>query len=143
MLFDRIKDPGNLGTILRTCHWFGVDQIVCSKDSVDCYNGKVVQSSMGSLSKVNIVYTDLIEFIKKTNKNIYAASLNGKSIIDFDFQDFDGILVFGSESNGLSEKIKIVVDDFISIPNIHHNSSPNSLNLSISVAIFLSKINGL
>tara|TARA_B100000963_G_scaffold359299_1_gene386195 strand:+ start:14793 stop:15587 length:795 start_codon:yes stop_codon:yes gene_type:complete len=143
ILFDRVSDPGNLGTILRTCHWFGVDQIVCSKDSVDCYNSKVVQSSMGSLSKVNIVYTDLIEFIKKTNKKIFAASLSGKSIIDFNFKDFDGILVFGSESNGLSEKIKMLVDDFISIPNTNHNLYPNSLNLSISVAIFLSKINGI
>ena len=60
LVFDRINDPGNLGTIIRTCHWFGIDQIICSVDSVDCYNSKVVQSSMGSLSKVNVVYTDLI-----------------------------------------------------------------------------------
>ena len=69
--------------------------------------------------------------------------MSGKSIIDFNFKDFDGILVFGSESNGLSEKIKMLVDDFISIPNTNHNLYPNSLNLSISVAIFLSKINGI
>ena len=88
LVFDRINDPGNLGTIIRTCHWFGVDQIICSVDSVDCYNSKVVQSSMGSLSKVNVVYTDLIKFIKTTNKKIIGTSLNSKSISDYSFKNF-------------------------------------------------------
>jgi len=143
ILFDRINDPGNLGTIIRTCHWFGIDQIICSKDSVDCYNSKVVQSSMGSLSFVNIIYTDLIQFTKKTNKKIFGTSLNSKSISDFSFQNFDGILIFGSESNGISENIKNEISDYISIPKINQNSSPDSLNLSISVSIFLSKIIGV
>ena len=143
LLFDRINDPGNLGTIIRTCHWFGVDQIICSVDSVDCFNSKVVQSSMGSLSKVNVVYTDLIKFMKATNKKIFGTSLNSKSISDYSFQDFDGIIVFGSESNGISKEIKKVINDYISIPKTVSNSSAESLNLSISVAIFLSKIKGI
>ena len=143
LLFDRINDPGNLGTIIRTCHWFGVDQIICSVDSVDCFNSKVVQSSMGSLSKVNVVYTDLIKFMKATNKKIIGTSLNSKSISDYSFQNFDGIIVFGSESNGISREIKKEINDYISIPKIVSNSSAESLNLSISVAIFLSKIKGI
>ena len=143
LLFDRINDPGNLGTIIRTCHWFGVDQIICSVDSVDCYNSKVVQSSMGSLSKVNVVYTDLIKFIKTTNKKIIGTSLNSKSISDYSFKNFDGIIVFGSESNGISQEIKREINDYISIPKTASNSTAESLNLSISVAIFLSKIKGI
>tara|TARA_B100001057_G_scaffold199305_2_gene199964 strand:+ start:5278 stop:5997 length:720 start_codon:yes stop_codon:yes gene_type:complete len=143
ILFDRINDPGNLGTIIRTCHWFGIDQIICSIDSVDCYNNKVVQSSMGSLSYVNVIYTDLIQLIKKSNKKIFGTSKNSKSISDFSFQNFDGILVFGSESNGISENIKNEISNYISIPKINQNSSPESLNLSISVSIFLSKITGI
>ena len=143
LLFDRINDPGNLGTIIRTCHWFGLDQIICSVDSVDCFNSKVVQSSMGSLSKVNVVYTDLIKFMKATNKKIIGTSLNSKSISDYSFQNFDGIIVFGSESNGISREIKKEINDYISIPKIVRNSSAESLNLSISVAIFLSKIKGI
>ena len=143
LLFDRINDPGNLGTIIRTCHWFGVDQIICSVDSVDCFNSKVVQSSMGSLSKVNVVYTDLIKFMKATNKKIIGTSLNSKSISDYSFQNFDGIIVFGSESNGISEEIKKEISNYISIPKTASNSSAESLNLSISVAIFLSKIKGI
>ena len=143
LLFDRINDPGNLGTIIRTCHWFGVDQIICSVDSVDCFNSKVVQSSMGSLSKVNVVYTDLIKFMKATNKKIIGTSLNSKSISDYSFQNFDGIIVFGSESNGISQEIKKEINDYISIPKTVSNSSAESLNLSISVAIFLSKIKGI
>ena len=138
-----INDPGNLGTIIRTCHWFGIDQIICSVDSVDCFNSKVVQSSMGSLSKVNVVYTDLIKFIKATNKKIIGTSLNSKSISDYSFQNFDGIIVFGSESNGISREIKKEINDYISIPKTVSNSSAESLNLSISVAIFLSKIKGI
>ena len=143
LLFDRINDPGNLGTIIRTCHWFGLDQIICSVDSVDCFNSKVVQSSMGSLSKVNVVYTDLIKFMKATNKKIIGTSLNSKSISDYSFQNFDGIIVFGSESNGISREIKKEINDYISIPKTVSNSSAESLNLSISVAIFLSKIKGI
>ena len=143
LLFDRINDPGNLGTIIRTCHWFGVDQIICSVDSVDCYNSKVVQSSMGSLSKVNVIYTDLIKFIKTTNKKIFGTSLDSKSISDYSFQNFEGIIVFGSESNGISYEIKKEINDYISIPKKANNSSPESLNLSISVGIFLSKIKGV
>ncbi len=143
LLFDRINDPGNLGTIIRTCHWFGIDQIICSVDSVDCYNSKVVQSSMGSLSKVKVVYTDLIKFMKATNKKIIGASLNSKSISEYSFQNFDGILVFGSESNGITGEIKKEINDYISIPKTVSNSSAESLNLSISVAIFLSKIKGI
>ena len=80
VVLDNISDPGNLGTIIRTCEWFGINQIICSNSSVDCYNPKVIQSSMGSLSRVNVIYTEIFEFLKSKNLPIYAADLNGEQL---------------------------------------------------------------
>ena len=114
IVLDGINDPGNLGTIIRTCDWFGIDQIICSNNSVDCFNPKVIQSSMGSLSRVNVFYMDILEFLNSKNIPIYGAVLNGKKlkneIID------DGIFVFGSESNGISEGILKKIEFKIKIP---------------------------
>ena len=80
IVLDGINDPGNLGTIIRTCHWFGIDQIICSNNSVDCFNPKVIQSSMGSLSRVNVFYMDILEFLNSKDIPIYGAVLNGKKL---------------------------------------------------------------
>ena len=83
ILLDSINDPGNLGTIIRSAEWFGFKQIICSKNSVDCYNPKVVQSSMGSLSRVDVIYTDLIKFIRNEKIPVFGTSTDGKSILEF------------------------------------------------------------
>ena len=138
IVLDGINDPGNLGTIIRTCDWFGIDQIICSNNSVDCFNPKVIQSSMGSLSRVNIFYMDILEFLNSKDIPIYGAVLNGKKlkneIID------DGIFVFGSESNGISEGILKKIEFEIKIPKHSEAVKTESLNLSVSLGIVLSKI---
>ena len=138
VVLDGINNPGNLGTIIRTCDWFGINQIICSKNSVDCYNPKVIQSSMGSLSRVSVFYMDILEFLNSKNIPIYGAVLNGKKlkneIID------RGIFVFGSESNGISEDILKKIQFKIKIPKHSEAVKTESLNLSVSLGIVLSKI---
>ena len=137
IVLDNISDPGNLGTIIRTCEWFGINQIICSNSSVDCYNPKVIQSSMGSLSRVNIIYTDIIKFLQSKNLPIYAADLEGQKFEKSKISD-KCIWIFGSESHGISEKIKKLVDFSYTIPKYNEDVKTESLNLSSSLAIILS-----
>ena len=137
VVLDNISDPGNLGTIIRTCEWFGINQIICSNSSVDCYNPKVIQSSMGSLSRVNVIYTEIFEFLKSKNLPIYAADLKGEQLKKSKISD-KCIWVFGSESHGISDKIKKLVDISFTIPKYNENVKTESLNLSTSLAIILS-----
>ena len=137
VVLDNISDPGNLGTIIRTCEWFGINQIICSNSSVDCYNPKVIQSSMGSLSRVNVIYTEIFEFLKSKNLPIYAADLKGEQLKKSKISD-KCIWVFGSESHGISEKIKKLVDNSFTIPKYNEDVKTESLNLSTSLAIILS-----
>ena len=137
VVLDNISDPGNLGTIIRTCEWFGINQIICSNSSVDCYNPKVIQSSMGSLSRVNVIYTEIFEFLKSKNLPIYAADLKGEQLKKSKISD-KCIWVFGSESHGISEKIKKLVDISFTIPKYNEDVKTESLNLSTSLAIILS-----
>ena len=136
IVLDKISDPGNLGTIIRTCEWFGVDQIICSKSSVDCYNPKVIQSSMGSISRVNVIYTDIVKFLKSKKLPIYLADLNGKKLIKSEISD-ECIWVFGSESHGISKKIKKLAHKSYTIPKYRESIKTDSLNLSSSVAVIL------
>ena len=137
VVLDNISDPGNLGTIIRTCEWFGINQIICSNSSVDCYNPKVIQSSMGSLSRVNVIYTEIFEFLKSKNLPIYAADLKGEKLKKSKISD-KCIWVFGSESHGISEKITKLVDNSFTIPKYNEDVKTESLNLSTSLAIILS-----
>tara|TARA_B100001175_G_scaffold297024_1_gene286438 strand:+ start:1024 stop:1737 length:714 start_codon:yes stop_codon:yes gene_type:complete len=137
VVLDNISDPGNLGTIIRTCEWFGINQIICSNSSVDCYNPKVIQSSMGSLSRVNVIYTDILMFLESQNLPIYAAELKGQKLVKSKISD-KCIWVFGSESHGISEKIKKLVDISFTIPKYNENVKTESLNLSTSLGIVLS-----
>ena len=134
---DEISDPGNLGNIIRTCDWFGVNHIICSKNSVDCYNPKVIQSSMGSLSRVNIIYTDILKFLQSKNLPIYAADIEGQKIGKSKISD-KCIWLFGSESHGISQKIKKLVDISFTIPKYNQDVKTESLNLATSLAIILS-----
>ncbi len=136
---DNISDPGNLGTIIRLCDWFGIKDLICSSNTVDCYNPKVVQASMGSLPRVNIAYLDLENYLKDQRmKPIYGTLMDGKSIYSSTVEN-RGILVFGNEANGISEEIEKIVTDRIAIPQFGNRKETESLNVATATAIMLSE----
>ena len=137
---ESIRDPGNLGTIIRTCEWFGVNDIICSNDSVDCFNPKVVQSAMGSLARISINYLDLNSYLKNTKLNLTGMTLNGDSLYTNKSSFEKGILIFGNEANGISDKLLSVLNQNLTIPRSINSDFPESLNLSISVGIVLGEI---
>tara|TARA_B100000073_G_scaffold129069_1_gene105702 strand:+ start:720 stop:1445 length:726 start_codon:yes stop_codon:yes gene_type:complete len=134
---EDINDPGNLGTIIRLCDWFGIKNIICSNNSVDCYNPKVIQASMGSICRVNISYMDFQKLLDGKNYNTVAADLEGQNLRDFNFSE-NQIIFFGSESNGLSKKLSSQIDHNITIQR--YNDNVESLNLATSVGIILSEL---
>ncbi|MDQ7917585.1 RNA methyltransferase [Mesonia sp. MT50] len=135
---DGVRDPGNLGTIIRLCDWFGVKQLLCSKDTVDCYNEKVVQATMGSLTRVNIAYADLYETLKETDLPVFATFMDGESVYKTSFPS-SGILVLGNEANGISSSIATLAQQKISIPQFGQNQSTESLNVATATAILLNE----
>ncbi|MDA9340242.1 RNA methyltransferase, partial [Polaribacter sp.] len=135
---DAINDPGNLGTIIRLCDWFGITQLVCSKNTVDCYNQKVVQASMGSLTRVSIHYTDLENYITKSNLDTFIADMDGKNVYKTKLPK-EGILIMGNEANGVSEEIKSLLQYKISIPRFGETQETESLNVAAATAILLSE----
>lgn len=134
---DEIQDPGNMGTIIRIADWFGIQNIICSESCVDMYNPKVVQSSMGSLGRVNIIYIDLIKFLNGNKDiNVYAATLTGASIYSFNKIN-EGIILIGNESKGISNELLKHVSEQITIPKI---GKAESLNAAVATGIILSHI---
>jgi TrmH family RNA methyltransferase len=138
LVLDDIKDPGNLGTIIRLCDWFGVEQLICSNETVDCYNAKVVQASMGSLTRVSIIYKELIPFFKNTTLPAYGALLHGENVYKSKLPK-DAILVIGNESNGISAKIIDLISNKITIPRFGNLQQTESLNAATATAILLSE----
>lgn len=138
LVLDGVRDPGNLGTIIRLCDWFGITQIVCSTDTVDCYNPKTVQASMGSLSRINIVYTDLEEYLTTSNLPVYGTFMDGDSIYKR-VLPHKGNIIMGNEANGISEEIKNLVDYKLSIPQFGKDKQTESLNVAMATAIVLSE----
>ncbi len=136
LVLDGVSDPGNFGTIIRSADWFGIRQIVCSEDCVELYNPKVIQATMGSLFRVKVVYTDLVDFIKAQYVRKYATTLTGENIHTTEWTR-DGIVVTGSESNGISQKVLDCCDLQITIPGA---GKADSLNAAVATAIVLSKI---
>lgn len=135
VVLEQIQDPGNLGTIIRTCDWFGVKNIVCSLDTVDAYMPKVVQSSMGSIMRLDIFYKDLSSFLLENPEvPIYAAALGGKSIHEVSYST-PGFLIIGNESKGISKEICKVATQKIMIPKL---GNADSLNAAVATAIILS-----
>ena len=134
---DSINDPGNFGTILRTCDWFGIKNIYCSKNCVDLFNPKVVQSSMGSISRVNVFYTDLFSMINKIDQKVhtYATVLDGKDLNHSKLNP-NSLLIFGNESNGISDDILDLVNNKVTISK---KGIADSLNVSVSVGVILNK----
>lgn len=139
---DDIRDPGNLGTILRLCDWFGVNQVVCSTETVDIYNPKVVQATMGSITRVNVVYTDLTEFIKGTKLPVFGTFMDGTNIYKSKLPN-EGIIVMGNEANGISAEIEKQTKNRISIPRFGDLQQTESLNVATATAIILSEFKRL
>ncbi len=128
---DNIQDPGNLGTIIRTADWFGITKIVCSKGSVDVYNPKVINSTMGSFSRVEVAYVELAHFLKDSTAPIYGCFLEGTDVYELGKID-RGIVLLGNESQGISEHLKPLVNKTISIPKL---GGAESLNISVACAV--------
>ena len=136
LVLDAIQNPGNLGTILRIADWFGVKQIICSLECADVYNPKVVQSTMGSIARVSVIYTDLVEFFKKQTMTVYAAMLEGKNIFELSAVK-EGLLLIGNESKGIHEKLIPFVTEKITIPK---KGQAESLNAAVATGIILSHL---
>ncbi len=136
LILDSINDPGNLGTIIRTCDWFNVRNVICSKDTVDIYNNKTIQSTMGSIFRVNVYYFELIEFFVNINSKpqTYAATLDGENLKNVKNQK-DNFLIIGSESHGISDYLMKFIDEKVKIENV--SAGGESLNAAIATGIIL------
>ncbi|MEY3433151.1 MAG: hypothetical protein RL131_1087 [Bacteroidota bacterium] len=137
LALDDIQDPGNLGTIIRTCDWFGIQDIICSNHTVDVFNPKVVQSSMGSVLRVHVHYKDLPTFLKEQKGiEVYAAALNGISITKIELKQ-PCILVIGNESKGIGEDLTPFITQAIAIPK---TGRAESLNAAVAASILISRL---
>ena len=135
---DDIRDPGNLGTILRLCDWFGVEQVVCSRETVDIYNPKVVQATMGSITRVNVAYLDLCDYITQTDLSVFGTFMDGENIYKNNLPQ-EGIIVMGNEANGISEAVEELIKKRIAIPRFGNLQKTESLNVATATAIVLSE----
>ncbi len=141
LVLDEIKDPGNIGTIIRTADWFGIKNIFCSKDSVDMYNPKVIQSSMGAFLRVSIHYVNIYNFLKDVTKEempIVGTFLDGDRLFEANLPK-QGLFLFGNESKGIREELKTFITNKITIPGTHSKGA-ESLNISIATGIVCSEL---
>ena len=138
-LQENIQDPGNLGTIIRLADWFGIEQIICSPNSVDVYNPKVIQATMGSFTRVNVVYQEIEQFLEEANCPIFGTDMVGKNLYSIDFPE-RFYLILGNEGNGIRPIIKKLVSDNITIPRFGKLQSTESLNVSMAAGIILGQI---
>jgi TrmH family RNA methyltransferase len=143
IFLDEIQDPGNLGTIIRICDWFGIEHLFCSPKTADLFNPKVIQSSMGSFCRVNVWYTafePVVELASKSEMKILGAFLDGENIYRQNFSTRI-LLVMGNEGNGISPEIEKMIEKRIKIPEFNKNpKSAESLNVSVATAIICSEI---
>lgn len=137
LALDGVRDPGNLGTIIRLCDWFGIKQLLCSTDTVDCYNPKVVQASMGSLSTVQVHYVDLATCFNTHDLVVVGTTVSGISIYDTTLPS-NAVLVLGNEGHGISENIAALTSKNVSIPS-YGNPAAESLNVAMATGILLSE----
>ncbi|WP_298321051.1 RNA methyltransferase [uncultured Aquimarina sp.] len=140
LALDDIRDPGNLGTIIRLCDWFGITDLVCSEQTVDCFNPKVIQATMGSVTRVNIIYTNLQDFLtsQKNERPIYGTFMDGEIIYQEKLSQ-KGIIVMGNEANGISKEIEKLVSKRIAIPRFGNTQITESLNVATATAIILNE----
>ncbi|RTY82794.1 RNA methyltransferase [Flavobacterium sp. ZB4P23] len=138
LALDSIRDPGNLGTILRLCDWFGIQQVLCSKETVDLYNPKVVQATMGSIARVNVNYVDLNVFLAQTKLPIFGTFMDGENIYKATLPQ-QGIIIMGNEANGISPVLENEVHNRLTIPRFGNLQKTESLNVAAATAIVLSE----
>jgi len=138
LALDDVRDPGNLGTIIRLCDWFGIETLFCSEESVDNYNPKVVQATMGSVSRVNVVYGNLEAFLLQTKLPVFGTFMDGKNIYQEKLPK-EGIIVMGNEANGISSSVEKLVSERIAIPRFGNLQVTESLNVATATAIILSE----
>ncbi|APQ16538.1 TrmH family RNA methyltransferase [Maribacter hydrothermalis] len=138
LVLDGVQDPGNLGTIIRLCDWFGITDLVCSKDTVDCYNPKVLQATMGSITRVNIHYLDLESYLNATKLPVYGTFMDGVTINKSKLPD-KGIMVMGNEGKGISDTVTKLCSYKLTIPQFG-GVTTESLNVASATAILLHEI---
>lgn len=138
LLLDGIQDPGNLGTIIRIADWFGIKNIICSNDTAELYNPKVIQSTMGSFLRVNIVYEDVLSLLETVSVPVFGAVLNGKSINDTASVK-EGILIIGNEGNGIKKELLPFIQQPVTIPKL---GGAESLNAAVATGIIVSHLIG-
>lgn len=136
IVLDGVQDPGNMGTILRLADWFGIKQLVCSKDTVDCFNSKVVQASMGAIFRVHVYYVELETYLKETTQPIYGALLNGKNYREVAYAE-NSILIMGNEGKGIRPEILPLIQTAVTIPKF---GEAESLNVATATAILLAEM---
>lgn len=135
---DNVRDPGNLGTIIRLCDWFGITQLICSTETVDIYNPKVVQATMGSIGRVAVFYQDLAAFLKETQLPVFGTFMEGENVYQKSLPQ-NGILVMGNEANGISESVSKSITQKLTIPRFGKLQQTESLNVATATAILLSE----
>ncbi|MBI9066456.1 MAG: RNA methyltransferase [Salinivirgaceae bacterium] len=142
LVLDNIQDPGNFGTIIRTASWFGIKTIYCSRDTVEAYNTKVIQSTMGAIFNINIIYTELIPLLQKAKNDkvsIYGTLLKGENIYNAELSK-KALVIMGNESKGVSKELEKYIDKAILIPNFPENTrNIESLNVGVACAIVCSE----
>ena len=140
LALDGVQDPGNLGTIIRIADWFGISTIICSEDTVDAWNPKVVQATMGSIARVNIIYLNLPDFLDTLPADfpVYGTFLDGDNIYTQELTP-NGLIIMGNEGNGISEAVRSKVNRRLLIPDFHQGPTADSLNVAIATAITCSE----
>ncbi len=133
LVLDDVRDPGNLGTIIRIADWYGIRKIICSEETADFYNPKVINSTMGSFTRVQLVYTNLSNWLAKVDLPVYGALLNGENIYNEELKS-DAIVVMGNESKGISESVQKYINKPVLIPG---RGGAESLNVAVSTAVVL------
>ena len=137
LALDGVQDPGNLGTIIRIADWFGIEDILCSHDTVDCWNPKVVQATMGSIARIKLHYTDLIKMVDDLPSDypVYATLLDGNNIYDQPLSHY-GMIIMGNEGNGISPELRKRINRKLFIPNYpQERETAESLNVAIATSI--------
>lgn len=135
---DNVRDPGNLGTIIRLCDWYGIEDLICNTETVDCFNPKVIQATMGSIKRVNVSYQDLGNVLSKTEVTTFGAFMDGENVYKMELPN-KGILVLGNEANGISQVIEDQIKKRVSIPQFGALQETESLNVANATAILLSE----
>ena len=141
LALDRIQDPGNMGTIMRTADWYGIRHIVCSQDTVSCYNPKVVQASMGAIFRTRVDYVDLPQWLAGCGMPVYGATLDGEPITELSSRNTEpSVLLIGNEGRGISAEALAAVTRPVTIPN--RGGTAESLNASVAAAILIDRLIG-